>query len=286
VTIAYVPRGGQRWSPRSRSDWRRRSRSLPWRSAEARRKTIRYYKIGVNGSVLYTSLGPSGTTDPGALDIQFDCPLGTYASAGGDAAAHIVISGIPLAQISQSSNYNGKTLQLFGGMSKGLPLENSAKQGLLFQGLIQQCWRNWINTSQTLEFLVTQAMPAKGTAATATVAGQSKTAGGGQSINPGTPLNLTLAWQPGQNLGDAAKSALAIALPGLPINVNISPRLTNATGALVPGFYRTLSSFATFLQERSVNIISGNPYNGVGYPGVQVAVQNGGIRAKDRPRAT
>jgi hypothetical protein len=166
-------------------------------------------------------------------------------------------------------------------MSKGLPLANPAQQGLLFQGLIQQCWGNWIGTSMTLEFLVTQAMPAKGTAATATVAGQSKSAGGGQAIGPQTPLNLVLAWQPGQGLGDAAKSALAIALPGMPISVNASPMLTNNTGALVPGIFRNLSSFARWLNDRSINIVAANPYGGTGYPGVQVAVQNGGISLYD-----
>jgi hypothetical protein len=70
---------------------------------------MRFYKIAVGGTVLYQSLAPSGQVDPGALQVEFDCPLGTYASAGGDAAAHIVISGIPLAQISQSSNFNGNS---------------------------------------------------------------------------------------------------------------------------------------------------------------------------------
>jgi hypothetical protein len=124
-------------------------------------------------------------------------------------------------------------------------------------------------------------MPAKGTAATATTAGQSKTTGGGQSIGPQTPLNLTLNWAPGQSLGDAAKQALAIALPGLPISVNVSPMLTNNTGAVVAGFYRNLSSFARWLQDRSINIVAANPYGGTGYPGLQIAVQNGGVSLYD-----
>jgi hypothetical protein len=111
--------------------------------------------------------------------------------------------------------------------------------------------------------------------------GASKTAGGGQAIGPQTPLNLVLNWAPGQPLGDAVKQALAIALPGLPISVNVSPMLTNNTGQVVAGFYRNLSSFAQVLQERSVNIVSANPYGGTGYPGLQIAVQNGGISVFD-----
>lgn len=171
-------------------------------------------------------------------------------------------------------------------MSKGLPLANPAQQGLLVQGLIQQAWGNWIGTAMDLDFIITAGMNAPGTAATATQAGQSKTASGVGSITPQTPLNLILNWAPGQQLGDAVKQALQVALPGFTTSVNISSQLTNNKNQVVAGTFRNLGAFAQWLQARSIDIIGANPYGGASYRGVQLLVAGRQVNLFDGRGAT
>jgi hypothetical protein len=93
---------------------------------------MRFYQIVINGQMMWSSLLPSGTVDPGALNIEFDCPIAAEATPNG--SAWLRVWGIPLSMIAQSTNYSGQTIQLFGGMSAGLPLANPAQQGILAQG--------------------------------------------------------------------------------------------------------------------------------------------------------
>ena len=241
---------------------------------------MRYYRILIGGQPAYSSVSPTtGATDPGALNIELDIISAPGAVPGGDAGARLQVWGIPLTTISQSSNFAGKSIQVYGGMSKGLPLANPAQQGLLVQGLIQQAWGNWIGTNQTLDFIITAGQNAPGTAATATAAGKSMTQSGGASITPMTPLNLIFNWPAGTPLSQAIQQTFQTALPGFTVNANISSKLVRNRN--VNGFYQNIIQFSDFLQKISVDIMASQPYGGTGYRGVQVGLDGGTIKVFD-----
>jgi hypothetical protein len=243
---------------------------------------VRYYKIVIDGTTAFTSLLPNGQTDPGALKVELDIISAPMGAPGGDSGASVRVWGIPLSTIGQSSNFNGKSISVYGGMSKGLPLANPAQQGLLVQGLIAQAYGNWIGTNMTLDFIITAGANAAGSAPGSTSnPGQQKTASGTGAITPATPLNLVLNWAPGTTLATAIQNALKTALPTFTPIVNISSQLVNTTTKAIIGFYQNLKQFADEMQRRSISIISSSPYGGTGYRGVQHVVSGNTINVYD-----
>src|SRR6202012_5056198 len=71
----------------------------------------------------------NGKTDPGALDIEIDLPVASFAQPMGSSGAFVRIWGISLADIGQASNLNGKRISISGGIQKGLPLANPQQSG-------------------------------------------------------------------------------------------------------------------------------------------------------------
>ena len=226
---------------------------------------MRYYKIVITDPVpasplgvpasttpkvfrTYTSLRADGTTDVGALDIELDAPVTTFANPMGDTGAAIKIWGVSLEDRAASADFNGKTLQFFGGMAKGLPLAHPEQQGLLFQGKIYQAWGNSVGVNQTLDLLV--------------IADTGTTS---------SPANVVLNWQAGQNLSQAIENVLSTAFPGVTSSINISPNLI--LGYDVPGVYDTMAQFARYVKRASRAVING-PNGGV-YPGVDILLRNG-----------
>jgi hypothetical protein len=244
---------------------------------------LRYYRVIISGQTFVTSLGPNGIVDPGAQQVEFDIIQGAFANPGGDAAPYLKISGVPLSQIGQSKKFVGLPIQIYGGMSKGLPLASPSQQGLLCQGNIGESWGNWLGTAMDLNFLIIPGGNTLGTTPGSTTAGTATTAGGGTAITARTPLNLQLFWMPGQTLASAAQSALSIALPNFKISVNISPLLVNNSGQVKPGFYPNLATFADQLRIASVNQITGSPYGDGSnvYTGIQLAIQGGTVSLFD-----
>jgi hypothetical protein len=246
---------------------------------------MRFYKVAVAGQVFASSLASNGQVDPGAPQIEMDISQGAFNVPGGDAASSVKIWGIPLQTISQSSNFNGRQIQVMGGMSPGLPLATAQapQQGLLVQGLILQSWGTWLGTAMCLDFLIGPGFNGPATAPGATTPRDSKVPSGAQFITPATPLNIVLAWQPNQNLGQAAAQALGIALPGMNISTNVSPLLVNTTGAMVAGVFPNLGSFARALTERSVNVVTASPYGGApgGYRGIQTSIKGNQLTLSD-----
>ncbi len=104
----------------------------------------------------YTSLRPDGWTNPRALNVELDIP--TYALASPSGAASIRIHGIGIQQINQAFDLNGKTVQVYGGMARGLPLANPDQRGLLLQGEITQAFGNWQGPNMSLDLIVQSAL--------------------------------------------------------------------------------------------------------------------------------
>lgn len=178
----------------------------------------------------------------GALNIEIDAPVYQFALPMGNDTVRVW--GISLQEIKDASNYNKKVMRVYAGMSEGLPLANPAQQGLILEGVINQCFGNWQGTDMTLDFVIVYGI-------------------GGTPLEP---KNLTLNWQKGLTLGEAVKATLAIAAP--------SVKCTNTTSANLilnqdePGFYYNMAQFAEYVKGVSKHIIGGD------YPGVNINFRN------------
>jgi hypothetical protein len=238
---------------------------------------MRFFRIAVGEQVFASSLTLSGQIDPGSPWIVMDISQGAFNVPGGDAASTVKIWGISLQTAGQSATFNGQTIQIFGDMSPGLPLATAQapQQGLLVQGLILQAYSTFVGTQMNIEFLIGPGFNGPATAPGATVAGQSKVASGAQFVTPVTPLPIVLAWQPNQNLGQAAATALGLALPKMRIAANVSSALVNTTGQPIVHIAPNLASFARWLTDRSVNLVTASPYGGApgGYRGIQTSIK-------------
>lgn len=237
---------------------------------------MRYYKIIITnpttgqvvvppgfdrllGGATYTSF-VNNQTLPNAWNVILDIPVTPFAAPAG--AAYIQVWGISLAEISQAHDLNGKNIQVFGGMQKGLPLANPKQAGLLAEGTIIQAFGNWLGTDQTLDLILT---PPFGTIE--------------------KPANITMQWPPNTKFADGIRATLSTAFPGYTINVNISSSLVRA-GA-TPGFYQTLGQFAQYLESASRQINRSPDYLGIQITsqGKTINVVDGTVKPKPKQLA-
>lgn len=216
---------------------------------------MRYYDIRIldatTGNLIreFTSIDSvSGSTIPGALTIEMDIPIYTFDAPAG--AAYVRVWGISLQDIGQSSNFNGKTIQIYAGMAKGLPLANPAQAGLIAQGQIFQAFGNWQGINQTLDFVF---YAATGTS--------------------DAPVNLSFDWTAGMLLSTAISTTLKTAFPTYTQSISISPNLVLAHDE--PGVHQTLAQFADYINGVSKSIIGGT------YGGVRMLIRNNAFMVYD-----
>jgi len=203
---------------------------------------MRYYDIQISdpstGNIFkrFSSIDPrSGSTLPGALNIELDVPIYTYDAPAG--YAFVRVWGIALTDIGQSSNFNGKTIKVFAGMAKGLPLANPTQAGLIAQGKIFQAFGNWQGVNQTLDFVFYA-----------------------DTGSADAPQNLVINWKAGMQLSAAIASTLQTAFPTYKQSINISQNLVQAHDE--PGVHQSLTQFANYINTISRSIIGG-AYSGV-----------------------
>lgn len=191
-------------------------------------------------SSLKSGMTPSmqGSTRMGAQNIELDIQAAPLHIPTG--AAYLKIWGISLAEISQASNLNNMSIEIYGGMAKGLPLANPAQSGLLIQGSIQQAFGNWVAVNQTLDIMINTPY--------------------GEATKP---RNIVLQWKRGQKLADAIDNSLAVAFPEYKRVININSNLV-LTSDQEPGYFQTAAQFAFYLRQLSISILGGD------YPGVDV----------------
>lgn len=200
-----------------------------------------------SGAVTFSSVA-NGVTLPGALLVEMDIPLYQFAQPAGQAMLRVW--GIGLQQIAQASNLNNMNIAIFGGMSKGLPLANPKQAGLLVKGQIFQCFGNWQNTLQTLDFVF---FPSTGSA--------------------NSPLNFSFNWLAGMKLSDAIASTLKTVFPAVQQTININTGLVLSHDQ--PGIYQSLEQFARYLNDISKSILGGT------YGGVRMTIRQDGISVYD-----
>ena len=211
---------------------------------------MRYYKLILTNSAgqsnVFTSYpnGLSALPDPGALNIEFDIPVGPQGVPTADGGASVTLEGVALKTLFQSQQYAGYTMTLQAGMGPGLPLAKPAQIGTILTGTVFQSFGNWTGTEMTLDFVVV-----------------------GSPYTVDAPGNFSVNWPAGTPLGIGVQSTLLQAFPNAKVNVAV-----NASCVLnyaKTGVYPTLRSFATFVQGLTSGLVSSS------YPGISIVYQNG-----------
>lgn len=185
-----------------------------------------------------------GQTNPGALNVEFDLPIGPFHTLQSNGL--IRIWGLGIGAISQAWNLNPvnnqfKTFTLYGGMAKGLPLANPAQKGLLAQGIIWSSYGNWAGTEQTLNLIVEPFL---------------------NTIR----AHISFNWLRGQDLRQALAQTFAQAFPQYTASINITADLIAPSPQ--PGYYDDgLDSFAKWLNGYT-KWLGSQQY--ADYPGVMI----------------
>lgn len=174
-----------------------------------------------------TSLLQDGSTNPAALNVEFDVVQYPGHQGGGDTASYIRIWGLSLAELSYAFNLNGQVITLRGGMAKGYPLANPAQQGVLVKGQILQAFGNWVGTDMTLDINV---MALIGNGASQ------------QTDQPTTKGNFSFTWTKGEPLATMIARTLSAAMPDAPQQINISNQRIAPQDQV--GVYQNFSEFA------------------------------------------
>ncbi|MET4483707.1 hypothetical protein [Bradyrhizobium sp. F1.13.3] len=221
---------------------------------------MRYYRIEIDGgSTVFTSF-LNGQNLRGALQVELDIPVAAFHTPG-NAGAFVKVWGIPLSMISQAKDLAFKTIKVYGGFQKGLPLANPKQAGLLVQGYIFQCFGNWQGTDMSLDLI--------------TVAGPPPAAGAHVNAPPKT---LSLNWRKGRPLSEAINSMFSVGYPGMIMNVNLNDNLVAPEDQphVAPPKAR-----ADYLLSASKSII-----NRPDYQGVNIAFDGNTINVYDKPNTT
>lgn len=184
--------------------------------------TIRLFDPSTNQAVREWTSHPNGKYDPHALDIEFDMPVGLgHLPKGG---VTVTIYGVALQDLVQARDFSGLKILLYGGMATGLPLANPKQQGLLLAGTIFQAFGNWQGTEMTLDFVVVST-----------------------KYTYQSPGNIVLNWRAGTPLSQALAQTFAVAYPGIPVSIHISPNLVQNHDE--PAFFSTFQQLATWVEQ-------------------------------------
>jgi hypothetical protein len=96
-----------------------------------------------------------GQNDPGALrcELYIDQRMGHVPNVG----SFVRLWGVSIDMINQTSNLNGKAVEVYGGMYPGLPLasKQSVYRGRLVSGMIQAAFGNWQGPDISLDLILT-----------------------------------------------------------------------------------------------------------------------------------
>lgn len=210
---------------------------------------MRYYRIDITNAktgaaILPTSLqgnpisslAQNGLANPAALNIEIDIAESAFHLPTGN--SYVRIWGLGLAATGNAFNLNGAKIDVYAGMSKGLPLANPTQARLLVRGQIVQAYGNWVGLDQTVDLLLAAAV--------------------------GTneePSNFVLNWRAGTNLSEALSSTISTALPTAKMTINISKNLTQNHDEV--HFCASLDQLASMIFDVSKAVIHDPAYPGV-----------------------
>jgi len=205
---------------------------------------MRYYQIKISPSsvskvsftpVVYSSINRNGTDNGAALSVDIDVFQTWYNQPAQN--GFITIRGVDFSQLNQSANFNFAKIQVYVGMSKGLPYANPKQAGLIIDGTILQCFGNWLGNDVSLNLVIAPA-----------------------NYDPNQNVNLSFNWQKGATLTDAVKATLNNAYKDVPINGQFSKNLVYPQNAA--GQYSDLLSFSNAINKLSRQVIKDPTYFG------------------------
>lgn len=186
----------------------------------------------------------SGTYNGAALQIDIDIFQSWYNQPSQN--GYLRIYGVDFTDLNQSRNLNptvtGKKyeyakIEIYVGMSSGLPYANPAQAKLIINGSILQAFGNWQGNLISLDLIVTNA-----------------------TYDPNVNVNLSWEWEKNQTLESAVKGTLQKAYPDIPIYGNYSSDLIYTETQ--PYKYPNLSSFSQYINGVSKQIIKSGNYDG------------------------
>ena len=218
---------------------------------------MRRYKIVIGGET-YDS-APNGAADPNALLVEMDVSV-TSVDAPNN-GSFVRIWGLGIDAISQTRNYYGKSIEVHGGMARGLPLAKPQQFGLLSKGVITQAYGNWEGVNQTLDLVFAPG-------------GEGPCAGGPNPMP--AKKNIVLNWKKDQELGPAIEAALRSGFPDWEIALNISEKIIAKEDQ--PAFFPNLYDLGHFVRRITQQMIGGH------YPGVSIDASSGKFKVFDEPK--
>jgi hypothetical protein len=225
-----------------------------------------------NGANINTVAGANAA----AQQVDIDIPTAALHTPKGN--AYVRIWGVSLAEIAQASNLNHLNIDVYGGMSAGLPLANPAQAGVLAQGQILRASGDWVGTSQYLGIYI--AALGSSTSSAQTTGNPPNASTTPVPATNVTPCNLTFQWKPGQPLMPVLAQALSTAFPQYNIQGAVSPNLV-WTGSASTGFFANLEQFAHFIQQKTLSLLQGWAPNNLAYNGVWICLKGRTITITD-----
>lgn len=190
-----------------------------------------------------------------AQRIEFDLSVTTGATPAG--GAWVRVWGPTKEQVQQASDFNGATIELYGGMQNGLPLATQSVEagqpGLLIRGTVFQAFANWQGTNQTLEFVIIPA-PIDGAVNTDNARAAADVGA------PTPPQNFSFTWKQGSSLTSNVQNVLQNAYPGASVTLSAADDITLLHDE--HGVFTDIRTFSSYVQGISRDI-KGPTYAGL-----------------------
>jgi len=219
---------------------------------------MRFYDIHIlddAGNIIkqYSSL-KNGVYNPGALMVEFDILRFGESTPAGE--THLAIWGIGPKEMQQvRQDLIGKKIQIYAGMSKGLPLAGKLPKKLAIEGTIFQPFGNWQGTDLRQDFII---VPGPVTQ---------------DARGMPSPIQVTFPWSKGTKLSVALTQCL-MTLGGYTPNISVSDRL-------ILNYDRPMFCGSLELLAKDLRTFSLSKIKDAGYSGVEIAIVNREIRVWD-----
>jgi hypothetical protein len=210
---------------------------------------MRYYEITITDAktgaqvAQFSTLKQNGEVNGSALRAVVDIPVAPNGSPNG--LGYIKLFGVSFEDLNHSHDFNGQTVSVRLGMSKGLPLANASQAGVVITGTVYQSFGNWQGNDVTLDLIISP------------VIGKPATQG---PINSQTTFNLSAQWAPGQTLESCIRQTLSTAFPKCKVTGSLSPNLVLNQADV--GIYQNIQQFANQINKISKTIIPDVNYQG------------------------
>ena len=204
---------------------------------------MRYYTIIISPDVsagqefepiIYTSVGELGD-NYSCLQLDLDIYQAPYHAPA--PFGTVTLYGVSFENLKQSNYLPGALIQVFVGMTAGLPFANPDQAGLIVEGIILQSFGNWQGTNVALSLVIASG-----------------------KIDPSDDINLPLTLKKGDNLTQAVTEALRTGYIGSIVTGSFSDNLVAVQDEFA--IYTNLKSLSSWANSASKLINTSPEYYG------------------------